>query len=230
MALHQYYRNVGNRLQSFGWGRLLVSHIRRHGALYENFEVVFTTLFLVLVIKRYAVANYVIPSGSMMDTLQVGDRILANRFIYRFTDIQVGEVVVFRVPEDIENYDPAKPYYVKRVVGVPGDTIEIGQDGYIYRNGRAVVDPPFFRENPYVGRLAAGKQFKKTRVPEGHILVFGDNSANSYDSRYWGSVPIENVMGKAFYRYWPMRPWRFGRIEGISPRPRSSPSQEVPSG
>lgn len=218
--IRRFYRNTGNSLQHFAWGRRLVSHVQRRAVLYENLEVVFTSLLLVLLVRRYAVATYEVPSGSMMNTLLVGDRFFANHFLYNFTDVRVGDIVVFRVPEDIPNYNPSKPYYVKRAVGLPGDVVEIGTDGYIYRNDERMTDPPIFAENHYFVQLGVGKRFRSATVPEGQLLVFGDNSADSYDSRYWGTVPIENVKGKAFFRYWPVYPWRVGTIQGESIKPR----------
>ncbi|MFH1738593.1 MAG: signal peptidase I [bacterium] len=216
----RYYVSLGTRLEYFAWGRCLVGHVRRHITFYENFEAILTALMLVVLIKRYAVASYFVPSESMRNTLLIGDRFLADRFSYNFTDIEVGDVVVFRAPPTIPGYDPANPYFIKRVVGLPGDTIEIGADHYIYRNGERLSDPPIFKKNPYFADSAT-LHFSKTKVPDGHIFVFGDNSSNSFDSRYWGPVPIENVMGKAFFRYWPVYPWRVGPIEGESTNPRN---------
>lgn len=220
--LRRYYRNIGHQLKFFGWGRTLSAHVRRHDVFYDNFEALFTALLLALLIKRYVVEAYKIPSSSMLDTLLIDDRIFVNKFIYDFSDIQVGDVVVFKVPVTIPNYDPAKPYFIKRVVGLPGDTIEIGDDEHIYRNGKPLLDPPFFAENPYYVHLNGRGRFQKTSVPAGQILVFGDNSNNSFDGRFWGPIPEENVMGKAFFRYWPLS--RIGPIRGVSVKPRSIPS------
>ena len=211
---------LGDRLGHYMWGRRVVGHVLRHRRFYENFEAFFTALVLALLIKRYVVDAYEIPSPSMCDTLQEGDRIFVAKFLYQFTDIHVGDIVVFRtkgvgppfVPETI--YSPEKPYYIKRVVALSGDRIEI-RDGHIYLNGKRLNQPEFFQRNRYTEWLSSGKHFEGITVPEGQIYLFGDNSRNSYDSRYWGGVPIENVMGKAFFRYWP--PTRIGRILGVPP-------------
>lgn len=203
---------LGDRLGHYAWGRRVVSHVARHRRFYENFEAFFTALVLALLIKRYIVDCYQIPSPSMEDTLRKGDRIFVAKFLYHFVDIHVGDVVVFRTPPSI--YKPEKPYYIKRVVGLPGDRIEI-QDGHIYRNGHKLDHPDFFRRNRYTNRLSGGTRFAGVTVPAREIYVFGDNSRNSSDSRYWGGVPIENVMGKAFFRYWPLT--RIGRIVGTPP-------------
>ncbi len=218
---------LGDRLGHFAWGRRVVGHVARHRRFYENFEAFFTAVVLALLIKRYFIDCYQIPSPSMEDTLKEGDRILVAKFLYHFADIKVGDVVVFRTPPSI--YRPDKPYYIKRVVGLPGDRLEI-RNRHIYRNGKLVDKPSFFLRNQYTSRLNNGETFEAVVVPEGEIYVFGDNSSNSYDSRYWGGVPIENVMGKAFFRYWP--PTRIGRIIGepplevfLSPHARASPAR-----
>lgn len=214
--LRRYYRSFGHSLNYYSWGRTVVAHVHRHTGLYENFEALFTALLLALVIKRYIIEAYKIPSKSMMDTLLVNDRIFVSKFLYTFQDIDRGDIVVFRVPTDIRLYDPEKPYYIKRVVGLPGDVIEIGKDHYIYRNSERITDPPFFTKNLYYNR--GEPQYRKTVVPEGHVLVFGDNSSDSYDGRYWGCLPIDNVLGKAFFRYWPVT--RAGPIHDASKNPR----------
>jgi len=203
---------LGDRLGHYEWGRQVVNHVVRHRRLYENLEAFFTALVLALLIKRFVVDAYQIPSPSMCDTLQEGDRIFVTKFLYHFTDIEVGDIVVFRTPKSI--YRPEKPYYIKRVVGLPGDRLEI-HDGHIYRNGELVDEPDFFIRNRYTEWLSNGKRFEGVTVPDGKIYVFGDNSTNSFDSRYWGGVPIDNVMGKAFFRYWP--PTRIGLIRGVPP-------------
>lgn len=219
--LRRYYRSIGRQLALFGWGRGIVVHVERHAGFYENFEALFTALFLALIIKRFVVEAYRIPSKSMMDTLLVHDRIFVNKFIYTFAEIDAGDVVVFRVPTTIPNYDPEKPYYIKRVVGTAGDRIEIRDDYSIYRNGERLTDPPFFAKNRYFSDLR-GLKFSPVTIPEGEILVFGDNSRDSYDGRYWGCLPAENVMGKAFFRYWPVS--RFGLIQDESKNPQTSSS------
>ena len=203
---------TGERLGHYAWGRCIVNHVAGHRRLYENLEAFFTALVLALLIKRYIVDCYQIPSPSMEDTLKEGDRIFVAKFLYHFADIQVGDVVVFRTPPEI--FKPDKPYYIKRVVGLSGDRLEI-ENEHIYRDGQVVDQPEFFRRNRYFERLSNGERFDALTVPEGEIYVFGDNNANSYDSRYWGGVPVENVMGKAFFRYWP--PTRIGRIVGAPP-------------
>lgn len=226
--MRRFYLYVASKLRYFSWGRPIVNHISRHRVLYENVEALYTALILALLIKAFLFEAYKIPSGSMKDTLQVYDRIFVNKFCYSFEDIHVGDIVVFKTKGIPPIDDPEKPYYIKRVVGLPGDTIRIGEDGFLYRNGSKLDEPHFFVENRY-STLGAQREFS---VPEGKVFVFGDNSGNSYDSRGWGGVPLENVMGKAVFRYWPLS--RIGLIKGLPPEPvrsrvardRSKPSVE----
>lgn len=212
--MRKFYRLVADKLRNYIWGRHLVNHITRHQRLYENMEALYTALILALLIKTFIFEAYKIPSSSMYDTLIENDRIFVNKFQYNFWDVDIGDVIVFRTRGIPEIYEPGKPYYIKRVVGLPGDVIEI-RNGNLYRNGRRIVAPDFFEENFYVV-LHTNNQ-RRFVVPEGEVLVFGDNSFNSWDSRAWGGVPIENIMGKAFFRYWPLS--RMGTIDGVAPRP-----------
>lgn len=190
---------------------VILPPFRRYGPV-----VLVGSLLVSLVVLKAVTSNYFIPSPSMLNTFQISDRAVIFRHSYTWSAPKVGDLVVFFVPESIPHYDPDKPIWIKRIVGVGGDRVAI-EEGRLVINGNRVEDPPFFRMNPYLDRLQNGESFEETLVPEGHVLVFGDNSANSYDSRYWGSVPEENLIGKAVFRFWP--PSRFGRIEDESVRP-----------
>jgi signal peptidase I len=208
--MRRFYTRLGYHLDYYPWGRSITLHVRAHPGLYGNLEALFTALLLALLIKRFLFEAYKIPSGSMRDTLQVEDRIFVGKFIYEIKDIELGDIIVFKTPEEI--YDPEKPYYIKRVVGLPGDLIEI-RNGAIIRNGRLLDSPGFFVQNEYYSRLRNRAPFRRTRVPEDEVFVFGDNSKDSFDSRYWGGVPIANVLGRAVFRYWP--PGRIGLIADV---------------
>lgn len=205
--MRRFYSNLANYLMNFVWGRNVVHHINRHPRVYENVEALYTTLIFVLLFKAFLFDAYKIPSSSMENTLQIHDRIFVNKFIYNFTDVEVGDIVVFKT-KGLSIYDPKKPYYIKRVAGLPGDTLEITPDGHIIRNGELLDDPEFFTENfyvPYQGET-------KFVVPEGELYMFGDNSEFSFDSRAWGGVPLENVVGEAVFRYYPLT--RIGLLNG----------------
>lgn len=209
--MRRLYFSIADKLSNFLWGRALVAHFSRHQLLYENLEALYIALILALFIKGFLFEAYKIPSASMHDTLLEGDRIFVNKMIYAFWDVQIGDVVVFKTQGIAPIDQPDKPYYIKRVVGLPGDIIEI-RDGYIFRNGSRIEVPHFFLENYYISM----DNFKRVfEVPPGQVYVFGDNSFNSYDSRGWGGVPIENLMGKAFFRFYPFD--RVGEIDGVPP-------------
>ncbi len=166
--------------------------------LREWLEALVVALILALVIRTFVVQAFKIPTGSMKPTLQVGDRILVNKFIYKFKEPQRGDIIVFKYPED------EKKDYVKRLIAVGGERIGI-KDSDIYINGQRVEDPFEIRKIRYYNRPPYGSQGKEITVPENSYYVLGDNSGSSRDSRYWGFVPRKNVVGKAFFLYWPLR-------------------------
>ena len=144
------------------------------------------------VVRPFVVEAYRIPTESMVPTLEIGDRVLANKFVYHFTEPQRGDIVVFdSVAEDDDQT------LIKRVVGVAGDEIQV-QAGVLYVNGEE-------REEPYLNDEDLFRGFYgPTVVPEGHIFVLGDNRGNSADSRVFGPLPLENLKGEAFMRFWPV--------------------------
>lgn len=147
--------------------------------------------FVVAFFTQATVAKpYQIPSGSMLPTIQLHDRIIANRLVYHFSSIERGDIIVFEPPEAL---DPDTPY-VKRVIGLPGDTVEI-------RNGQVLVNG-----EEYQAGLASKPSYtmKEETVPESMLFVLGDNRNESYDSHRWGFVPEENVIGRAELIYWPL--------------------------
>ncbi|PKO17991.1 signal peptidase I [candidate division BRC1 bacterium HGW-BRC1-1] len=149
-------------------------------------------------------------------------RIFVNKFAYWFTKPDRGDISVFRVPFDKEPRDYArnghvfqvKPYnrnqgvYVKRVAGLDGEQLDINDDGRLAVNGKEVEAPPIFTQLRYNTTELTPNQYSVT-VPDGGVIMLGDNSDNSEDSRYWGGVPYENLRGKAFFRYWPVGKWSF---------------------
>ena len=148
-------------------------------------------------VRPFVVEAFWIPSASMVPTLKYGDRVLVNKFIYRFTEPDRGDVIVFKsVQGDDQDL-------IKRVVGVPGDEITV-------RGGRLFVNGEPQRE-PYVNKKYPDRSFyAPTTVPKDHVFAMGDNRANSQDSRVFGPVPKENIEGEAFLRFWP--PGRIGLL------------------
>jgi signal peptidase I len=175
----------------------------------EYAESLAVALVLALFIRTFIVQAFKIPSGSMLPTLQIGDHILVNKLRYgirmpligrnvvKFQDPRRGDIIVFVYP-----VDPDKDF-IKRVIGEPGDTIEI-RHKRIYVNGREVEDPyAHFVDGPGdFSRLSPRDNFGPVTVPPDRVFVMGDNRDRSYDSRFWGFVPLDDVRGKAFVIYW----------------------------
>ncbi len=315
--------------------RASLRHVRRYHGFYGWITVIVEAMVMFLIVSTFIVQAFAIPSTSMVPTLEVGDRIFVNKFVYRFRGPKRGDVAVFRVPDKI--YDPEKPNYVKRIVGLPEDDLVIRAHpnlgyGRLYINGELppkgsktreihyyyvprargirdrtplflpedVVDPnglidkirdsedplsdylrsqlsdrtlgslahydenssyrPLvlaallgdfnrilyypdlynearFAESPITPETRvlaaekhAGRELVKVNrllldeaypdelmrtlertVPKGQVFCFGDNSGESFDSRSWGGVPEENLIGKAVFRFWP--PSRFGPLD-----------------
>lgn len=184
--------------------------------IWEYVQAILLAVILALFIREFVVQAFKIPSGSMLQTLQIGDHILVNKFIYGiklpFTDKVVipvkspkrGDIVVFIYPED-----PSKDY-IKRVVGVPGDRIEI-IDKVVHLNGKPQNEPYVrFADRIILPRGAQPRDnYGPVTVPPGKIFVMGDNRDQSYDSRYWGFVETNKIRGKAFIIYWSWNANRF---------------------
>lgn len=194
-------------------GRRLVGHVRKRIAFYREAYSLSLTLALVLVLKFTVLMGFYIPSTSMAGTLQINDRIFVNRLAYLTGEPEVGDIVVFRALENNPYYDPEKPVWIKRVVATGGDRLSV-RDNRLYVNGEPLSDPPIFLHNSYFPQGLLSREGRELIVPEGHVMVFGDNSANSCDSRYWGPLPEERIIGRAYVRYWPLD--RIGPIHGES--------------
>jgi signal peptidase I len=184
--------------------RELRSAPRKGGGLVEYLVILLFSFALVFgFVRPFVVEAFWIPSESMVPTLLVGDRVLVNKFVYRFTEPERGDVVVF---QSVESSDEE---LIKRVVGVPGDEIALRKKGELYLNGEPQKEP-YVVENPCSRYLPKTCSFGPTTVPEGHVFVMGDNRAKSRDSRFFGPLPKENIEGGAFLRFWP--PGRVGPL------------------
>ena len=189
----------------------------------EYAESIIIAVLLALVIRTYLVQAFKIPSGSMEDTLAIGDHLLVNKFIYgtkipftttsviKFRDPRQGDVIVFEYPED-----PSKDF-IKRVVGTPGDVVE-GKDKHVFVNGKPYNNPhEVHKEKEIIPKeMNPRDTFGPVTVPPDSYFVMGDNRDRSYDSRFWGVVKREKIKGLAFIKYWSwdsekFRP-RFGSI------------------
>jgi len=172
---------------------------------------------IVLAVKAWVVNPYRIPSPSMEPTLHCArpelyceagrsDRILANRFIYRFRDPKRGEIVVFHAPEAARKACMGG-IFVKRIIGLPGD-VWAERKGVTYIDGKPLAEPYIHagrRDSETKSLLDIPPRGKLTRIPPGMYLMEGDNRAHSCDSRVWGLVPRSNIIGKAFLIYWPLQ-------------------------
>jgi len=171
-------------------------------------ESIIIALILALVIRAFIVQAFKIPSGSMIPTFKIGDRIFVNKFIYGaripFSDLRLpavrqprrGDIIVFISTED------GKKDFVKRLIAVEGETVEI-KDGKIYVDGK-LAEEPAIRSVYYYNAGDYGKEGQATKVPRDSYFALGDNSASSRDSRYWGFVPKKNLLGKVIFIYWPL--------------------------
>jgi signal peptidase I len=171
---------------------------KKGGGVIEFLVILLISFALVFgFVRPFVVEAFYIPSESMIPTLRVGDRVLVNKFIYRFTEPERGDIVVF------ESVEGDSQDLIKRVVAVPGDTIAV-------RRGKVVLNGERQRE-PYVNNRYPDRSFSPpTTVPKGHVFVMGDNRANSRDSRFFGPVPKKKIEGEAFLRFWP--PDRIGGL------------------
>ena len=169
------------------------------GARLRDLFVTLLVAFVLVfgVVRPFIVAAYWVPTESMVPTLLVGDRVFANQFIYRFTEPERGDIVVF---EDVEGRED---YLIKRVVAVAGDRVRV-VNGVLKVNGET-------QDEPYVEpQFPDGSIYGPERLPEGYVFVMGDNRGNSADSRVFGLLPVENIEGEAFVRFWP--PSRIGLL------------------
>ncbi len=176
--------------------------------LREWVESIVIALILALIIRTFIIQAFKIPTGSMRMTLLEGDRILVNKLGYGakipftkqrlpgYTKPQRGDVVVFIY----DNEEPKKDY-IKRLIAVGGETVEI-REGKLFINDR-MVDDPMIKHTYYYNRGAYGQVNQKVKVPPDSYFVLGDNSGSSKDSRYWGFVREEQIIGKAQLIYWP---------------------------
>jgi len=156
-------------------------------------------LIFFVVLQTYFLQGFVIEGACMEPQLRSHEKIMVNKFVYRFSPPHVGDVVVFSFP-----LDPRKDF-IKRMVGGPGDIIEV-RDGYLYRNNKKI--PEVFVKEYVFG------SYGPIQVPRGKICVMGDNRNNSHDSRSWGLLDISRVKGRAEFKFWP--PWAVNWIESLA--------------
>ncbi|HVO54754.1 MAG TPA: signal peptidase I [Solirubrobacterales bacterium] len=178
--------------------------------------IVALALGLALAIQAWLIKPYQIPSESMEPTLDVGQRVLVNRFIYDFEKPAIGDIVVFHPPAGSEEpmglqcgvkkaadepcptatSEEASDNFIKRIVAGPGDTLSV-------KEGHPVVNGVEKTDEPYINPCRSCNLPKQITIPPGHYFMMGDNRGESDDSRFWGPVPEEWIIGEAFFTYWP---------------------------
>ncbi|MCW9049905.1 MAG: signal peptidase I [Deltaproteobacteria bacterium] len=178
-------------------------------------EALIVAVVLALIIRTFLFQAFKIPSGSMLDTLLIGDHLLVNKFIYgtqlpfmdqRYLALRSperGDVIVFEFPEDEGKSYFKRRDFIKRVIGLPGDLIEV-KAKQVYVNGQPFnVPQEVHKDQEMIPSVASPRDFVgPIKVPEGSYFVMGDNRDFSYDSRFWGFVKRSKIKGLAFIKYW----------------------------
>lgn len=160
--------------------------------LIELIEIVLVAFALSWVLRSYVIEARKIPTGSMLPTIQLEDRVIVDKFFFKhFDHISPGDIIVFHPPPSAH----ATEDFIKRVVGLPGDKIEI-RNHTTYVNGQPLYEPYVLEKS--------NNDFGPIVVPANSVFVMGDNRNNSADSREWGFLPMENITGRTLFRYWPI--------------------------
>jgi signal peptidase I len=172
---------------------------RRGRWIIEWVVVLALALGLAVVLRTFVIQTYSIPSGSMIPTLMIGDRILVDKLSYHLHPVHRGDVVVFATPPKEIPILQVKDL-VKRVIGLPGETISSGPHGEVLINGK-VIDQPWLTAS---ARADPGRPIQTQKIPAGDIFVMGDNRGESEDSRFFGPVPESLIVGRAVFGFWPL--------------------------
>jgi signal peptidase I len=174
---------------------------------FELVGVVVVAVVIAVLLRTFVVATYSIPSGSMEPTLQIGDRIVVDKLSYHLHGVDTGNIVVFTTPPEENCAGPPVANLVKRVIGLPGQTISLSE-GRVYIDGKLLAEPwlpPAVREETYPGPSSEPYALHRAfSIPAGDVYVMGDNRTQSCDSRYWGPVPESTIVGKVDLRIWPL--------------------------
>jgi signal peptidase I len=175
----------------------------------EGLKTIVLSGVLAFGIRSFVAEARYIPSGSMLPTLQINDRLIIDKISYNFRNPDRGDIVVFSPTEALKQQN-FKDAFIKRVIGLPGEKVEVKGER-VYINDKPLAEN-YIDEKP-------NYNFGPVTVPSNQYLVLGDNRNNSYDSHYWGFVPREKIIGRAVVRFWPLN-----RIGEIDPAPQYPPS------
>jgi signal peptidase I len=179
------------------------------GCLFEIVETLVLTLIIFVVIQNFVAQPYQVKQQSMEHTLEPEQYVLVDKLTPRFDHYKRGDIVVFTPPADWGETDTP---FIKRVIGEGGDTVEIKDDGLVYINGQALDEPYLFAETPdEPPQPTTALDEARWTVPDGDLFLMGDHRQNSADSRTFGPVPVTQVIGRAWLRYWPFD--TFGILE-----------------
>jgi signal peptidase I len=172
------------------------------GCLFEIVETLVLTLIIFFVIQTFVAQPYQVQQQSMEHTLEPGQYVLVDKLTPRWASYGRGDVVVFNPPA---SWTEGTTPFIKRVIGLPGDTIEVKDDGLVYVNGTALEEPYTYQNAQGVNEPTTPlSDQKRWVVPEGELFVMGDHREKSAESRLFGPISISNVIGRAFLRYWPI--------------------------
>jgi signal peptidase I len=160
----------------------------------EGLQTIGLSVVLAMGIRTFVAEARYIPSGSMEPTLEINDRLVIEKISYHFNPPVRGDIVVFWPPESLFPQGRRRDAFIKRVIGLPGDTVEI-TGGTVFVNGDSLDEDYIKAEPDYT--------WGPETVPNDQYLVLGDNRNSSYDSHAWGFVPKENIIGRAVVRFWP---------------------------
>ena len=191
----RYFKKNLNRWKEYK-DSVRVKHPSRIKTL-EWFETLFYAFCIAMVLRQFIVQSSLVFSGSMIPTLQIDDRLVVNKLVYHFNEPDRGDIVLFKSP-----YGDGKQF-VKRLIGLPGDSVEIRR-GIVYINDQPLVFPGVTVRRDYSFR-------KKETIPADHYFMLGDNRSNSSDSRVWGYVTKDDLIGEALVTYWPISRIRWVR-------------------
>ncbi len=159
----------------------------------EWLVVLIGAVAVALLLRTFVLQAFWIPSESMEHTLQAGDRVLVNKLSYRLHEVNRGDIVVFVRPDEQQGEIRD---LIKRVIGIEGDVVE-GRDNQVFVNGVTIVEP-YLASGEFIG------DFAPVEIPAGEVFVMGDNRDESYDSRFFGTVSTDRIVGRAFVLFWPM--------------------------
>jgi signal peptidase I len=171
------------------------------GCLFEVVETLVLTLIIFLVIQTFIAQPYRVEQQSMERTLEPDQYVLVDKLTPRFDTYKHGDIVVFNPPDDWVQPDGTP--FIKRVIGVGGDTVEIKDDGFVYINGTQLNEPYVYAENGDPQPTVASGETPRWEIPDGELFVMGDHRAKSSDSRTFGPIQNGDVIGRAWLRYWP---------------------------